>query len=74
MRHLIYGAGAIGSGIGGHLHRTGYEVVLVGRPGHVDAIRERGLALVILAQTSRAGKSVGGNAWLRLGAAPWRDV
>ena len=46
MRYVIYGAGAIGSGIGGHLFRTGHETVLVGRPGHVQAIRERGLQLI----------------------------
>lgn len=46
MRFVVYGAGAIGSGIGGHLQRAGYHVVLVGRPAHVDRIREHGLRLV----------------------------
>lgn len=46
MRYIIYGAGAIGSGIGGHLWRTGHEALLVGRPGHVGRIREAGLRLI----------------------------
>ncbi|MDQ3702709.1 MAG: ketopantoate reductase family protein [Chloroflexota bacterium] len=51
MRYVVYGAGAIGSGIGGHLFRTGHEAVLVGRPGHVGRIRERGLELITPAET-----------------------
>ncbi|MBI3973743.1 MAG: hypothetical protein HY332_20905, partial [Chloroflexi bacterium] len=46
MRYIIYGAGAIGSGMGGHLFRTGHDALLVGRPGHVGMIRERGLRLI----------------------------
>ncbi|HEY7294600.1 MAG TPA: 2-dehydropantoate 2-reductase N-terminal domain-containing protein, partial [Dehalococcoidia bacterium] len=46
MRFVVYGAGAIGSGMGGHLHRTGHDVVLVGRPAHVERIRSQGLQLV----------------------------
>lgn len=46
MRFIIYGAGGIGCVIGGHLARTGSEVVLIGRPGHVRAINEHGLRLV----------------------------
>jgi 2-dehydropantoate 2-reductase len=51
MRFVVFGAGAIGSGIGGHLHRTGHDALLVGRPAHVDRIRERGLQLVTADQT-----------------------
>jgi 2-dehydropantoate 2-reductase len=50
---VIYGAGAIGSGIGGHLFRTGYDVVLVARPAHVERIRSDGLTLVTPAETYR---------------------
>ena len=32
MRVIIYGAGAIGGVVGGHLALTGTEVVLIGRP------------------------------------------
>jgi len=46
MRFIIYGAGAIGSIVGGHLHRTGHDVILVGNPKHVDRINDRGLRLV----------------------------
>lgn len=53
MRYVVYGAGAIGSGIGGHLFRTGHEVLLVGRPGHVEKIKQDGLELVTPAETYR---------------------
>jgi 2-dehydropantoate 2-reductase len=46
MRFIIYGAGGIGSGIGGHLWRTGHDTILVGRAGHVGKIRATGLRLV----------------------------
>ncbi|TMC55356.1 MAG: ketopantoate reductase family protein, partial [Chloroflexi bacterium] len=46
MRYIIYGAGGIGSVLGGHLFRTGCEVVLVGNAAHVEAINARGLRLV----------------------------
>jgi 2-dehydropantoate 2-reductase len=46
MKIVIFGAGGIGSIVGGHLKHVGYDVVLIGRPGHVKAIRERGLRLV----------------------------
>ena len=45
MRFIVLGAGAIGSIIGGHLARTGYEVILVGRPDHVQAISADGLRI-----------------------------
>ena len=50
-RYVIYGAGAIGSAIGGHLFRTGHETVLVGRPAHVAAIGRDGLKLITPAET-----------------------
>jgi 2-dehydropantoate 2-reductase len=46
MRFIIYGAGGIGSGIGGHLWRTGHETILIGRSGHVGKIRAEGLRLI----------------------------
>ena len=42
-RFIIYGVGAIGGVVGGHLALAGKEVVLVGRPDQVSAIREYGL-------------------------------
>jgi 2-dehydropantoate 2-reductase len=46
MRAIIYGAGGIGGVVGGHLARTGNEVLLIGRSGHVNAINEHGLKLI----------------------------
>ena len=51
MRFIIYGAGAIGSTIGGHLFKTGHNVVLVANPQHVNKIRESGLRLVTTDET-----------------------
>lgn len=51
MRFVVFGAGAIGSGMGGHLYRTGHDVVLLGRAPHVDHIRAHGLRLVTAEQT-----------------------
>jgi 2-dehydropantoate 2-reductase len=45
MRAIIYGAGAVGSVIGGRLHQGGADVVLVARPTHADAIRAHGLVV-----------------------------
>lgn len=47
MKTVIYGAGAIGGTIGGHLALAGHEVALIGRPRHVEAIRAHGLRLVM---------------------------
>ena len=46
MLLIIYGAGGIGCVIGGHLARTGHNVLLIGRPSHVKAINEHGLHLI----------------------------
>ncbi|HIH88177.1 TPA: ketopantoate reductase family protein [Candidatus Bathyarchaeota archaeon] len=46
MRFIVYGAGGIGSIIGGHLFRIGGEVVLVGSERHVDAVKKFGLRLL----------------------------
>jgi 2-dehydropantoate 2-reductase len=42
MRVLVFGAGAMGSAVGGFLSQQ-HEVLLVGRPAHVEAIQRRGL-------------------------------
>jgi len=39
------GAGAIGSLIGGFLARSGFDVTLIGRKKHVEAIRKNGLTI-----------------------------
>jgi len=43
MRVLVFGAGAIGSVVGGMLARAGHDVVLIGRAPHVAAVRRKGL-------------------------------
>ncbi len=46
MRYIIYGAGGIGGTIGGHLHRAGRQVALVGNAAHVESIRARGFTFL----------------------------
>ncbi|MFF3322691.1 ketopantoate reductase family protein [Streptomyces sp. NPDC002889] len=45
MRYIIIGAGAVGGSIGGRLHESGHDVVLVARGAHYDALRAHGLRL-----------------------------
>jgi 2-dehydropantoate 2-reductase len=52
MRYIIIGAGAVGGTIGGCLHQAGYEVVLVARGAHLEALRSSGLRLATPAGTS----------------------
>jgi 2-dehydropantoate 2-reductase len=42
-RVVVFGAGAVGCHYGAKLALAGAPVVLIGRPAHVEAIRERGL-------------------------------
>jgi len=46
MRIIIYGAGAIGNAVGGHLVKAGQEVILIGRSSHVNAVNNHGLNLI----------------------------
>src|SRR5262249_55119187 len=43
MRFVIYGAGAIGGSVGARLAEAGFEVVLIARGRHLDAIQRDGL-------------------------------
>jgi len=43
MRIVVLGAGGIGGSIGARLHQSGYDVAIIARGAHGDAIRERGL-------------------------------
>jgi 2-dehydropantoate 2-reductase len=52
MRYIIIGAGAVGGTIGGYLHQAGFEVVLVARGAHLEALRSSGLRLATPAGTS----------------------
>jgi 2-dehydropantoate 2-reductase len=45
MEYVVYGAGAVGGVIGGHLHLAGRGVTLVARGEHLAAIRAGGLVL-----------------------------
>jgi len=45
MQFLVYGAGAVGSVLGGMLSLRHHEVCLVGREPHVDAINRDGLRI-----------------------------
>lgn len=45
MKIAVMGAGAVGCYYGGMLARAGHEVVLIGRPAHVEAMRRDGLLL-----------------------------
>jgi len=43
VRVAVFGAGAVGCFYGGMLARAGHDVVLIGRPLHVEAIQRAGL-------------------------------
>ena len=45
MRVLVMGTGGLGGYYGGVLARNGHDVTFVARGAHLDAIRQRGLAL-----------------------------
>jgi len=46
MRFVIFGAGAIGGVVGARLHQAGFEVALIARGAHLEAIRRDGLTLL----------------------------
>jgi len=43
MRFVILGAGAVGGVVGARLHQAGFDVTLIARGAHYDAIRRNGL-------------------------------
>jgi 2-dehydropantoate 2-reductase len=45
VRFVIFGAGAIGGVVGAKLHQSRYDVALIARGAHYEAIRDRGLTL-----------------------------
>ncbi len=45
MNILVFGAGGIGSVLGGFLTRMGHDVSLVGRDWHLDVVRKKGLII-----------------------------
>jgi 2-dehydropantoate 2-reductase len=46
MRFVVFGAGAVGGVVGARLHQAGFDVTLIARGAHLDAIQRRGLTLV----------------------------
>jgi 2-dehydropantoate 2-reductase len=58
MRVLVFGAGAIGSVLGGLLAERGHAVTLLGRPWHLDAVRRHGLVIDGLWGTHRVSGCV----------------
>ena len=52
-RVLIFGAGAVGSLLGGVLSSGGYDVTLLGSGPEIDAIQQRGLSLTLHNQRSQ---------------------
>lgn len=53
MKLGVMGAGAVGCYYGGMLARAGNEVVLIGRPAHVEAVKRAGLLLETTSFTER---------------------
>jgi 2-dehydropantoate 2-reductase len=51
--YVVYGAGAIGGLVGGRLAQAGFDVTLIARGAHLEAIQERGLRI-----DSPAGRQV----------------
>jgi len=45
LRYVVHGAGAIGGAVGAGLFQAGFDVVLIARGAHLEAIRQGGLAL-----------------------------
>ncbi|MBP0606760.1 MULTISPECIES: ketopantoate reductase family protein [Burkholderia] len=70
MRFAVLGAGAVGCYFGGMLALHGHEVVFIGRPLHVDAIRDRGLRV----QTRTFDRRVPADASTDIDAAASADV
>jgi 2-dehydropantoate 2-reductase len=57
MKIAVMGAGAVGGYYGFKLARGGYDVVLIGRPQHVEAIQRQGLRLETQTFDERVGVS-----------------
>jgi 2-dehydropantoate 2-reductase len=55
LKVAVMGAGAVGCYYGGMLARAGHEVVLVARPGHVEAIVRSGLRMETRSFDERVG-------------------
>ena len=65
MRICVVGAGAIGGLLGVKLAVAGHEVALVARGAHLEAIRSRGLRLVMSDGTEHVAREVAATADIR---------
>ena len=52
MTYLVIGAGGVGGCIGGYLADAGFDVTLIARGRHLEAIHSRGLRLDIQSMKS----------------------
>ena len=57
LKVLVFGAGAIGTYIGGSLALAGQQVVFIERPGTVEELRQRGLRLDLTLDKRRETKT-----------------
>ncbi|NOY86089.1 MAG: ketopantoate reductase family protein [Deltaproteobacteria bacterium] len=73
-RYLILGAGAIGSVFGGMLAEGGNEVILVGRPAHMDAVNQDGLRIEGLFGTHHVRNVHGAVSLTEVGEVPAPDA
>jgi 2-dehydropantoate 2-reductase len=68
VKYVVIGAGAVGGTIGGLLFDTGYDVLLVARGAHLEALREHGLRLEQPERSSTLDVPVAGS----VGAVDWQ--
>ncbi|MDQ6792507.1 MAG: 2-dehydropantoate 2-reductase [Candidatus Dormibacteraeota bacterium] len=47
MKYAVLGAGAIGGFLGAHLSRAGFDVTLVARGAHLEAMRSHGVKVIV---------------------------
>jgi 2-dehydropantoate 2-reductase len=66
---VVLGAGGIGGTIGARLHQAGYDVALVARGAHLEAVRRQGLTFV----TPEERVTLQIPAYARPGDVTWRD-
>jgi len=54
LKICIFGAGAVGSMLGGELARVGHDVTLIARGAHLAAMRKQGLTVVFMGEERRS--------------------
>lgn len=61
MKICIFGAGAVGGMIGGELARAGNDVTLIARGAHLEAMRRRGLTVIMNGERRHTAPSCTGD-------------